>query len=234
MRAILFDKDGTLIDYAKTWAPINREVALCVAGGDARLAAELLKAGGQDPETGRVRPGSALAAGGIGDIAAAFATHPAIAHTAELERLIDGVFARGGAAHSALIAGAREALVALKRRGFVLGLATNDSKAGLAASLHAHDVLSLFAFTAGCDSGWGAKPGPGMVLAFAAETGVAVADIAVVGDALHDIAMGRAAGAGLTVGVLSGTSGEEDFEGLADLVLPSVADLVTHARFAGS
>lgn len=231
MRAILFDKDGTLIDYWKTWLPINREVALVVAEGNEGLARELLRAGGQDPDTGHLVAGSALAAGGISDIAAAFATHPAIAHTPDLERRIDRVFARGGAEHSTLIEGARDALIALKARGFVLGLATNDSAAGLAASLAAHDVLDLFAFTAGCDSGWGAKPGPGMVLAFADAAGLRAREIAVVGDAVHDLAMGRAAGVGLTVAVLSGTSGPDAFEGLADLVLGSVNDLVTHPIF---
>lgn len=233
MRAILFDKDGTLIDYWKTWLPINRDVALRVAGGDEALARELLRAGGQDPQTGRLTPGSPLAAGGIADIAAAFATHPSITHTPRLERLIDEVFAKGGADHSALIDGVRDALLTLQARGFVLGLATNDSAAGLQASLAAHDVLELFAFTAGCDSGWGAKPGPGMVRAFSASTGVPLAEIAVVGDAVHDIAMGRAAGAGLTIAVLSGTSGLDDFEGLADVVLDSVADLPALAPFAG-
>jgi phosphoglycolate phosphatase len=233
MRAILFDKDGTLIDYWKTWLPINREVALRVAGGDERIAQELLRAGGQDPDTGRLTPGSALAAGGIADIAAAFATHASVTHTPALEGLIDEVFAHGGAAHSVLIEGARDTLLALKARGVVLGLATNDSAAGLKASLAAHDVLPLFAFTAGCDSGWGAKPGPGMVRAFAAETGIPLSEIAVVGDAVHDLAMGRAAGAGLNIAVLSGTSGAEDFEGLADMVLDSVVDLLRLAPFAG-
>ena len=49
IRAILFDKDGTIIDYWKTWVPINREVALFAAGGDPLLADELLCAGGHDP-----------------------------------------------------------------------------------------------------------------------------------------------------------------------------------------
>jgi phosphoglycolate phosphatase-like HAD superfamily hydrolase len=37
--------------------------------------------------------------------------------------------------------------------------------------------------------------------------------------------MGRAAGAGLTVGVLSGTSGRADLEGFADLIVDNINDL---------
>lgn len=231
MRGILFDKDGTLIDYWRTWLPINREVALYAAGGDEQLARELLLLGGQEPDTGRVTPGSPLAAGGIADIADAFAAHPRLVPPADFHAQIDRIFAHGGALHSVLVPGARDALIALKERGFVLGLATNDSAAGLQASLASHDVLDLFDFTAGCDSGWGAKPGPGMVLAFAQSAGLPAAQLAVVGDAVHDLAMGRAAGAGHTVGVLSGTSDIDDFEGLADIVLGSVADLPQHALF---
>lgn len=231
MRGILFDKDGTLIDYWRTWLPINREVALYAAGGDAALARELLELGGQDPDTGRVVAGSPLAAGGIGDIAEAFAAHPGLVPPPDFEAQIDRIFARGGALNSVLVDGARQTLLELKARGFSLGLATNDSIAGLEASLAAHDVLELFDFTAGCNSGWGAKPGPGMVLAFAHSAGIGAREIAVVGDAVHDLAMGRAAGAGCTVGVLSGTSERGDLEGLADIVLDSVADLPGHALF---
>ena len=31
IRGILFDKDGTIIDYWRTWVPINREAALYAA-----------------------------------------------------------------------------------------------------------------------------------------------------------------------------------------------------------
>lgn len=232
MRAILFDKDGTIIDYWRTWLPINEKVAMFAAGGDGKLAAELLTLAGQDPATGRITPGSPLAAGGIGDIAAAFAIHPAVSSAAALEPGIDRIFAEGGAAHSVLIPQARETLQTLKARGFALGIATNDSEAGLRASLASHDVLPLLDFSAGCDSGWGAKPGPGMVQAFARAIGQPPDAVVVVGDAIHDISMGRAAGAGCTVAVLSGTSTLDDFEGLADIVLDSVADMLTHPRFA--
>ncbi len=73
IRGLLFDKDGTILDFYKTWVPINRDLALDAAGGDAVLAAELLRAGGNDPDTDIIAPGAVLSAAGIVAIAACFA-----------------------------------------------------------------------------------------------------------------------------------------------------------------
>ena len=53
---------------------------------------------------------------------------------------------------------------------------------------------------------------------------VAPAEIAVVGDTVHDLAAARAAGA-LAIGVLSGPTDGALLEPLADVILPSVAEL---------
>ena len=52
--------------------------------------------------------------------------------------------------------------------------------------------------------------------------------------AAHDLAMGRAAGVALNVGVLSGTSAREDLEALADLILPSINDLPARPEFVSA
>lgn len=225
IRGLLFDKDGTIVDYRRTWLSVNREAALHAARGDVALATELLRLGGHDPKTDRIQPGAALAAGDFMDIARAFAAHPGVAPAAELVADIERIFVEGGARHSTLIDGAHAAIVELHARGLRLGIATNDSVAGLEASLAPHGLLPLFEFAAGADSGHGSKPGPGMALAFCAATGLLPEDVAVIGDAAHDLAMGRAAGLGLNVGVLSGTSGREDLAGLADVVLRDVTEL---------
>jgi phosphoglycolate phosphatase len=49
--------------------------------------------------------------------------------------------------------------------------------------------------------------------------------VAVVGDNLHDLEMARAAGAGLAVGVLSGTSAIDELGPHADHVIASIAEL---------
>ena len=64
-----------------------------------------------------------------------------------------------------------------------------------------------------------------MVEGFCAATGLVAGAVAVVGDNLHDLEMGRAAGAGLLVGVLSGTSSLAELAPFADHVLDSIADL---------
>ena len=52
-----------------------------------------------------------------------------------------------------------------------------------------------------------------------------------VGDAVHDLAMGRAAGVGLVVGVLGGASAREDLAGTADLILAGIAELPLRPEF---
>lgn len=224
IRGILFDKDGTLLDFRRTWVPINREAALFAAAGDTAVAAALLKLGGQDPITNHVESGSVLAAGTHEDVADLFATHLGPKTPNDLADEIERIFRAGGATYSQLIDGASGAVTELRRRGYILGVATNDSAAGLAASLGRHGgFIENFTFTAGCDSGHGAKPGPGMALAFSAALGIAPSEVAVVGDAPHDLEMGRRAGAGLLVGVLGGTSEHSDLARDADVVLDGVA-----------
>lgn len=231
IRGILFDKDGTIVDYWRTWLPVNRDAALYAARGDKSLAVELLRLGGQDPATDRITPGAPLAAGDFMDIASAFAAHPGVASASDLVAGIEAVFLKGGATHSALIDGVHAAVGELHRRGFRLGIATNDSTGGIETSLAHHDILHLFDFAAAADSGYGTKPDPRMALAFCQAVGVAPQEVAVVGDAVHDLAMGRAAGVGLTVGVLSGTSAHDDLAPLADLVVASVCALPGRPEF---
>lgn len=229
--AILFDKDGTIIDYWATWLPINREVALFAAGGDARLANDLLRAGGQDPVRNTVTAGTPLAAGSVEEIAAVFAAELRQRTPPRLVHEIDRIFQEGGARYSALIAGAAECVAEMERRGFLLGLATNDTAGGITASLAAHGLLPRFRFVAGCDSGYGPKPEPGMAMAFAGAVGVDPRDMAVVGDNAHDLEMGRRAGAGLLVGVLCGTGRAADLGATAHIMLETTADMMRHRHF---
>jgi phosphoglycolate phosphatase len=64
-----------------------------------------------------------------------------------------------------------------------------------------------------------------MVLAFCAAVRLEPREVAMVGDSVHDLAMGHAAGVGLNVGVLGGTSARADLAGMADLILAGIHEL---------
>ncbi len=112
----------------------------------------------------------------------------------------------------------------LKRRGLVLGLATNDAEAPARAHLSSAGVLDLFDFVAGYDSGWGGKPEPGQLRAFAAAHALDPARVVMVGDSRHDLAAARAAGM-KAVAVLTGIAGAETLAPAADIVLPDIGAL---------
>ena len=70
-----------------------------------------------------------------------------------------------------------------------------------------------------------------MVYAFCAASGIDPAEVAMVGDAVHDLAMGRNAGVGLNIGVLGGTSARADLAGAADLIVAGIGELPMRPEF---
>lgn len=221
---ILFDKDGTLLDYDATWAPLNKLAALEAAGGDAALAERLLQAGGYDPATDSHLPNSLLVSASNDVIAGSWAELLG-SDPAQLTQRITAIFEASSAETAVAVPGMEAVIATLKGRGFALGVATNDSEESAHASLEPFGVLDHFDFIVGFDSGHGAKPGPGMVAGFCKATGLEPAAVAVVGDSHHDMAMGRVAGAGLLVGVLTGTGGRDDLTPHAHHVLDSIVEL---------
>ena len=222
IRGILFDKDGTLIDFEASWSRVYRELSLDLAGGNALRAEAMMIAGGLDRATGRIRAGTVLASGTTIDIAKLW--FPELDGDAFLALVgdIDGVFHRNGIAFSVAMPGLAETLDRLAGMGFVMGVATSDGTAATKAALEMLGVAPLLPHVFGYDSVARPKPAPDMVEAFAAATGLAPHEILVIGDNHHDLAMAKAAGAGVAIGVLSGTGEESDLAPLADAILPDI------------
>jgi phosphoglycolate phosphatase len=224
VRGILFDKDGTLVDYALTWQPINRRAGALAARDDRTLYEALMRKLGGDPESGRAATGSLLAFGNTAQIARAFIEAGAPWTHFELTRELDRIFL-AGAAGAAPVTDLAAFFARLAARGLALGLASNDSEAGAWALADKFGFRAQLAFVAGYDSGLRSKPYPDMAHAFCRRAGLRAADIAVVGDNVTDMEMGRAAGAGLCIAVMTGTGQRAALEAAADVVIDSVASL---------
>ena len=161
IRGIVFDKDGTLFNFVATWESWARAFLLRIAGGKVETAARLGAAIGFDFAAGHFHPGSVVIAGTPGDIAAALA--PVLPDMAQ-DELIAVMNAEAARAPQVEAVPLAPFLAGLRDRGLRLGLATNDAQVPARAHLVAAGVLDAFDFVAGCDSGFGAKPGPGQIL----------------------------------------------------------------------
>lgn len=221
IRGLIFDKDGTLFDFNATWSAWCHGFIMGLAEGEAARAETLAAALGYDLGTRRFLKSSPLIAGTMEIVVdAARRARPDFGE-ARLRRHIVTSTAAAPQVEAAPLAAL---LDRLRAAGLVLGVATNDSEEPARAHLDRAGVLDRFAFVAGYDSGHGAKPTPGMLLAFCAATGVPPGDCAMIGDSLHDLASGRAAGM-ITIGVLTGPASEADLAPHADAILPDIGAL---------
>ncbi len=228
IRAVLLDKDGTLVDFRATWIPAFERAAHALCA-ERRLppgeVARLLALGGYDAGRGSWTPGALIACGTTRELAAAWAEAIPGADAASIEAGLEAAFDRDVRAAPVAVAGADAVLVRLRERGVALGVATMDTERAARDTLARLGIGELFDFVCGCDSGFGEKPGAGMVEAFSARVAVPVAELAVIGDTTHDCEMGARAGAALVVGVLSGASGHDVLAPLCHHVIDSVAEL---------
>jgi phosphoglycolate phosphatase len=105
-----------------------------------------------------------------------------------------------------------------------LGVATNDTEASAFRHVEALGHSRTFDFIAGYNSGHGAKPEPGMILAFSQAIALTLGEIAMVGDSLHDMHAGRAAGV-TSIAVTTGPAKRETLAPAADFVIDSLSEL---------
>lgn len=221
IKAVIFDKDGTLFDFRLSWggwtAALLKDLAPYTEDGAVALAKTL----GFDPRTVQFAPDSVVIARTMYEIAELI--HPHL-EGMTLKALMARMDALGVQAPMMPAVPLREVLGGLRARGLKLGLATNDTEGPARAHLDGAGVIDLFDFIAGCDSGYGGKPAPGQLLAFAAAVGVPARQIAMVGDSLHDLDAARAAGM-KGVGVLTGPALRATLTPHADVVLGTIAEL---------
>lgn len=215
---ILFDKDGTLFDFGSTWNTWAARVIPEFAEGDEALARRIAQELDFDLERGEFRPVSAIIAGTNRDAAEALGRALPGRDVDELEASLMYAAAEAPLCEAVPLA---PYLDDLAGRGLKLGVMTNDTEYGARAHLDSVGVTARFDLVLGFDSGFGAKPDPGPLLAFSDRFELAPNRVAMVGDSTHDLVAGKRAGM-QTVAVLTGMATEAELAPYADVVFPHI------------
>ncbi|MFY0679389.1 MAG: HAD family hydrolase [Thalassovita sp.] len=221
IKGLLFDKDGTLFDFRATWDVWAGRLLRDLSQGDLPLEQALAEAISYDHAAQKFLADSPVIAGTNRE-AAELLVQKLPDHDVDALDL----FLAQSAATAPLAPAVPLApfLTALRAQGLSLGVMTNDTEHGALAHLKTAGVVELFDFIAGADSGFGAKPDPDPLLAFASKQGLSPETVAMVGDSTHDLLAGRRAGM-RTIGVLTGIAKRADLTDLADVVLPDIGHI---------
>ena len=217
IKAIVFDKDGTLLDFEATW---NEAVGVAfdqISDAHAReTSADMF---GYDLASRTVLPHSPFVSES-NDVVMGLVNDLIDVET--FERTINQV-SRLNVVPSSEATATLKTLVA---NGVKLAIATNDSEGAARHHVSALGWTQLFTSVKGYDSGHGAKPDPGMVLAAVEECGAIPGSYLMVGDSVHDILAGQAAGA-TTVAI----GNNQGALSLADHKIKKMTDLIALVKF---
>lgn len=227
---VIFDKDGTLIDFDWMWGRWVTDLATRLETATQVVTRKQVYAAlGFDAAQGRVLAQGPLAATPMAQLyiltieiveSAGLSPQSARAAVAQAWHIPDPVtLARP-------FAPLKELLSRLQTQGVKVAVATTDDREPTLATLQALGALDLIDTVICADDGIAVKPAPDMITTICARLGVAPKQAVMVGDTVADLQMGRAAQVGLVVGVASGVSATEMLAPYADGVIESIADLI--------
>jgi phosphoglycolate phosphatase-like HAD superfamily hydrolase len=226
---IIFDKDGTLIEFHLMWGGWLEELAR-------RLEAETglaLRDGlylllGVDQGSGMVLAHGLMAATPmrrIREVVETYVSEAGVGPGAAAAAVERAWHAPDPVALAQPVTDLKALLGRLRLQVPTFAVATSDDRDPTERTLAALGIAREFAAISCADDGRATKPAPDPVLHLCATLGVAPERAAVVGDAPADLRMARAAGAGRAIAVLTGVGDRASLEPLADVVLGSIEEL---------
>lgn len=230
---VIFDKDGTLVDFHGPWGEWAEALADRIdAAADVDVRHPLFAMLGYDLISGRALAHGAMAATPMARLREM--TVDVVAGSGVPLEIAEAIVAATWQAPDPVdVARPLADLVALFSSlhdgGRQIAVATTDDRDPTERTLAVLGVAGRVGAIVAADDGIPVKPAPDMVFHLATTLGVLPERCAVVGDSPKDLAMGRAAGVGLVIGVLSGVGTAADLAGLADVLVDSVGDLVPDA-----
>lgn len=230
IKGILFDKDGTLIEFREYWHMVI-----------SRLFTELEKEYGVKSETLLMlkKISGYLAEGFQKESMIQYATTSQIIDSweeiimreegsiigrEELLDLFEGIALSEDMVIRSL-PGVDRLLYYLKKKGYFLGIATADSTKSAVHSLKKAGLLHYFDYIGCNEEDTQAKPSPQMAYAFCRQVGIKTEELLVVGDSVTDLEFAENAGASFA-GLLTEYNDRARIEALAAVTVVKIDEII--------
>jgi phosphoglycolate phosphatase-like HAD superfamily hydrolase len=227
---IIFDKDGTLIHFDAMWGGWVQDLAQRLEQASGRaVSAALFDAMGYDLAAARVHPHGKLAATPMAQlrVLTVDVMREAGVSSSEAEAAVEFAWHIPDPVILAKpFTDLRALFTALRARGLRIAIATTDDRTPTEAMVNGLHLAEFIDTMICADDGIPVKPQPDMIDTICHRLNVPVSQTMMIGDSVPDVQMGRAAGVGRVVGVLTGVGTAEVLAPYADVILPSIADLL--------
>jgi phosphoglycolate phosphatase-like HAD superfamily hydrolase len=229
-RLVIFDKDGTLIDFQRMWGywagafaeRISQQIAVDVRH-------DVLHLYGVDPHSLRIDPQGALSISPMATMQQMVVRHimPYCSDMAQAYQIVqqawqppDPTMNVHPLADLPLLFGQ------LRQLGVLIAVATADNRQPTVATLtHLGVGQHVAAFACADDPHMPPKPAPDKIWAVCQMLDVHPHDAIMIGDTPADMQMGRNAGVMAQIGVTSGVSTADELQPWASWVMATIADV---------
>lgn len=225
MKWILFDKDGTLIYFDRSWMTIGLQlVDDFIERYQERITdvnAAYARLGIVD---GEIQQGTIMASGALDNMVEAFNDIAQQDVTKWVQKrsqtLVDN-----RVPDNEWVEGAYQTLATLQQQGYKMGIVTSDSKKGVDQFLEVTQSKQFFDVIISTEANAVEKPNPEVLNPLFDNYDVNPKEVAIVGDTANDIKTGKNAKLGLSIAVLTGVDVEESFLD-ADYIIPTVNEVI--------
>ena len=235
VEAVIFDKDGTLIDVHHYWASMLKIRAKLIVNKyklDGNVKNELMNVMGIDTETSKIKPD-----GPVGIKPRSFIVSVATEvlnyyNVNAAHNDVEDMFLEADKKTSKnmlpllkLLPGVNSLLSSLKKNNVKMFIASTDLSSRSRGAMEALNIDGYFSDIIGGDSVKNTKPSPDLALKIINRFNFDSNKVVVIGDHPVDILMGNTASVGLSVGVLTGLSEEATFKGLDCHLASNLTDI---------
>ncbi|CAI4228189.1 unnamed protein product [Auanema sp. JU1783] len=228
LKLIIFDKDGTLVDFHRMWLPwAAKTVKLLEDATKLPVGSAVYKTLGVDPIKGKVSMGALAEKTLIGiraDISKTLQTFGIPAEEAD-KIVVHGV-PEASSGLTAPVCDLIGLFTELREMGIKLALCTADSRRATEEQMEVLGISKMLDdVVCGNDAGIIPKPSPHCAMQICKRIGVQLNEAIIVGDTIADLKMGRLAGLRASVAVLSGVGNRETLSEFSDYFIEDVGEL---------